>query len=259
MRGMKVSGYQPGVPCWVDLGSPDIDGAKAFYGALFGWTAQPSPPEAGGYTFFHLGDDPVAAVGPLFSAEQPPAWTWYAAVPDADEAARTVEVAGGKVLNAPLDVLDAGRTAVFLDPSGTPFSVWQPRAFPGATRVTEPGAFTWNELMTRNPEAATDFFARVLGWTAEVNANPDMPYTQFQVDGRSIAGMMPMRGEAWPEDLPDHWMVYFGVDDCDASCAKVRDLGGSVSVPPTEAPGIGRFAVAGDPSGAYFSLIALEG
>ncbi len=255
---MKVSEYAPGVPCWVDLGTPDVEGAEWFYGALFGWTPQPSTPEAGGYTFFHKGDDPVAAVGPLFSAEQPSAWTWYAATADADETARAVEAAGGKVLSAPLDVLDAGRMAVFLDVSGTPFAVWQARAFPGATVVTEPGAFAWNELMTRDPEAATEFYGQVFGWTPKVNANPDAPYTEFQLAGRTIAGMMPMRGEAWPDDLPDHWMVYFAVEDCDASCARIRELAGTVSVPPMDVPGVGRFAIVGDPAGAFFSVIALE-
>lgn len=256
---MRVNEYAPGVPCWVDLGSPDVEAAKAFYGALFGWAAQPSPPEAGGYTIFHLCDAPVAAVGPLTDEGQPPAWNWYAATPDADETARRVEASDGKVLVAPFDVLDSGRMAVFLDPTGTPFSVWQAGVFPGAQLVTEAGAFAWNELMTRDPEAATEFYGRVLGWTPKVSGNPDVPYTEFQVGGRSIAGMMPMVGEAWPADLPDHWMIYFAVADCDASVAKVRSLGGSVSVPPTDVPGTGRFAVVGDPSGAFFSVIAIEG
>ena len=211
------------------------------------------------YTIFHLGDSPVAAIGPLLNEGQPPAWSWYAATRDADQVARKVEAAGGKVLMAPFDVLDAGRMAVFLDASGTPFSIWQAGTFAGAQVVTEPGAFSWNELMTRDPEAATEFYGRVLGWAPKVNANPDMPYTEFQVDGRSVAGMMPMIGEAWPADLPDHWMIYFGVADCDASCEQVRSLGGSVSVPPTDVPGVGRFAVVADPTGAFFSVIALVG
>jgi predicted enzyme related to lactoylglutathione lyase len=256
---MKVSEYAPGVPCWVDLGSPDVEAAKAFYSGLFGWTPQPSPPEAGGYTIFHKGDDPVAAVGPLMGEGQPPAWSWYAATPEADEVARRVEAACGKVLMAPMDVMDAGRMAVFLDTSGAAFSIWQARDFPGAAVVTEPGAFAWNELMTRDPDAATEFYTRVLGWTAKPSANPDMPYTEFQVGGRSIAGMMPMIGDAWPADLPDHWMVYFAVEDCDAACEKIKELGGTVSVAPTDAPGVGRFAVVGDPTGAFFSVIALAG
>jgi predicted enzyme related to lactoylglutathione lyase len=35
--------YEPGTPSWVDLGTPDVDGAAAFYGELFGGTAQSSP------------------------------------------------------------------------------------------------------------------------------------------------------------------------------------------------------------------------
>ena len=256
---MKVSEYAEGVPCWVDLGAPDVEAAKAFYGALFGWEAQPAPPDAGGYTIFHLGDSPVAAIGPLLNEGQPPAWSWYAATRDADQVARKVEAAGGKVLMAPFDVLDAGRMAVFLDSTGTPFSVWQAGVFPGALTVDEPGAFAWNELMTREPESATEFYGRVLGWAPKVNANPDMPYTEFEVGGRTIAGLMPMTSDAWPADLPDHWMVYFAVADCDAACATVRSLGGSVSVPPTDAPTVGRFAVVADPAGAFFSVIALEG
>src|SRR5947209_1664151 len=101
---MQVTEYAPGVPCWVDLGTPDLEAARQFYGELFGWTPQPSPPEAGGYTFFHKGDSPVAAIGPLTNEGQPPAWSWYAATADADETARRVEAAGGKVLMAPFDV-----------------------------------------------------------------------------------------------------------------------------------------------------------
>jgi predicted enzyme related to lactoylglutathione lyase len=257
---MKITEYAPGVPCWIDLGSHDLEATNAFYTALFGWTAHVSPdPATGGYTIFHRGDDPVAAAGPLFNKAQPPAWTWYAATPDVDETARKVEAAGGKVLMAPMDVVDVGRMAVFIDVNGTPFSAWQARAFAGAALVNEPGAFSWNELMTRNPEGAAEFYGQVLGWTTKVSANPALPYTEFQLDGRSIAGMMPMIGDAWPADLPDHWMIYFAVEDTDAACEKIRKLGGSVSVLPTDIPGTGRFAVCGDPTEAYFSVIALAG
>ena len=129
----------------------------------------------------------------------------------------------------------------------------------GAGVVNEPGAFAWNELMTREPDAAVEFYGRVLGWTAKVNANPDMPYTEFQIDGRSVAGMMPMIGDAWPAELPDHWMVYFAVEDCDVAGTKIQELGGTVSVPPTDIPGIGRFAVVSDPAGAFFSVITMAG
>jgi uncharacterized protein len=255
---MKVTEYRPGTPCWVDLASPDIAACTAFYPALFGWTAH-SAPQSGGYTIFHQGDDPVAAVGPLTNEGQPPAWTWYAATTDADETTRTVEAAGGKVLMAPFDVFGQGRMATYLDSTGTPFSVWQAGRFVGARLVNEPGAFSWNELMSRDTAAAIEFYGRVLGWMPKVSDDPELPYVEFQLDGRSVAGMMPMTGDQWPAELPDHWMVYFSVADVDAAAERVPRLGGSVSVPPTDVPGTGRFTVVGDPTGAYFSLITMAG
>src|SRR5256885_11167567 len=159
---MRITDYPPGTPCWVDLGTPDLARAKEFYGELFGWRPETSPdPQAGGYTLFMKGDAAVAGAGPLFDEGQPPAWNWYASVSDLDETARRVEAAGGKSLLAPMDVLDQGRTAMFVDSLGTPFSAWEPRAFAGAGLVNEPGSFTWSELMTRDPADALDFYAKV--------------------------------------------------------------------------------------------------
>jgi uncharacterized protein len=251
---MKMTEHRPGTPCWVDLASPDLDATARFYTALFGWTAHPSPdPEAGGYTIFQLGDVPVAAAGPLPHPEQPPAWSWYAATADADATARSVQEAGGSVLVAPFDVLDAGRMAVFLDPAGAAFSVWQPVSMRGAGVLNEPGALRWVELMTRRPEAAAAFYPGVLGWTA----TPDdtIPYTRWSLHGVDLGGMMAMVGDQWPAELPDHWMVYFQVADIDATCVTLKELGGSVSVGPFDAGNVGRVAIVGDNAGAFFSLI----
>lgn len=251
---MKTTEHRPGTPCWVDLASPDLDATAHFYTTLFGWTAHTSPdPEARGYTIFQLGDVPVAAAGPLLNPEQPPTWSWYAATADADETARRVEAAGGSALVAPFDVLDAGRMAVFLDPAGASFSAWQPRGMTGAGVLAEPGALRWVELMTRKPEAAAEFYPSVLGWTG--TPAPEIGYTRWSIDGDEFGGMMAMVGDQWPADLPDHWMVYFQVADVDASCATLKELGGSVSVGPFDAAGVGRVAIVGDDAGAFFSLI----
>jgi uncharacterized protein len=254
---VKITDYLPGAPCWVDLGTTDLDGARAFYTELFGWTQHSSPdPVYGGYTIFHLEDEPVAGAGPLMSADQPPAWSWYAATDDAEATAVRVEEAGGKVLAAPFDVGPSGRMAVFTDTSGTPFSIWQSGDFGGARVMGEPGSFGWAELMTRDPDAAAGFFGRVLGWTA-VPAEPvDVPHTDFQLDGRSVAGMMSMAGGDWPAELPDHWMVHFSVVDVDDAVRRVKELGGSVAIAPSDTPA-GRYAVVGDPAGAWFALVAL--
>ena len=52
-------------------------------------------------------------------------WNTYIWVDDADETADKVRAAGGTVLIEPFDVMDAGRMAVFADPEGAVFCVWQ--------------------------------------------------------------------------------------------------------------------------------------
>jgi uncharacterized protein len=252
---MKITAYPPGMPCWIELAAPDLDAATSFYTELFGWTTRPAPDRGrDGYTVFCRGTDPVGGVGRSTSDEQPPAWSWYAAAKDAQAVLERVEEAGGKVLAPPADVGTAGRSAMFLDPCGTPFSVWQAGTFSGAGVVGEPGALGWTELMTREPHGAVDFYGPVLGWDRKPGGDPAESYTEFQIDGRSIAGMMPMTDDRYPPELPDHWMVYVCVEDTDATAGRVRELGGEISILPRNTPA-GRFAVAVDPAGAWFSLI----
>src|SRR4051812_5037615 len=72
-----------------------------------------------------------------------------------------------------------------------------------------------------------------------------------------LAGMVRM-DEHWPAEVPAHWMIYFAVTDCDAAAVRAAELGGTVSVPPSDIPA-GRFAVLGDPQGGFFSVIAPSG
>jgi hypothetical protein len=254
---MRVTQYAPGTPCWIDLGSPDLEASKAFYTGLFGWSANTSDdPNMGGYTIFNQGDSPVAGLGGLMSEGAGPAWTWYAATDDIDATAARVEGAGGKVVAAPMDVPGTGRMAVFMDCDGATFSAWQAGGFPGAGLTGEPNSFAWNELMVRETEGAADFYGRVLGWTTRVDGQPGQAYTMFQVGDRPIAGMMAMTGDQWPAELPSHWMVYIAVADTDATVARITELGGGISVPRTDSPA-GPFAVATDPTGAVFGVIAL--
>lgn len=248
----------PGTPNWVDLGTPDLDDAKRFYAALFGWTPHVSPhPEAGGYTIFTKGAKAVAGAGPLFGEGQPPAWSTYIATDDADAAATRVEAAGGTVLVAPFDVMDQGRMGVFLDQAAAAFSVWQPMAMPGAELFNVAGALSWNELATRDPDGSKAFYGAVFGWEPEDRPIGPGTYTVWKLDGRSIGGMAPIIGETRQTNLPPHWMVYFAVADADATAERAAELGGVVSVPPSDLPQ-GRFAVLTDPQGAAFSVIKLN-
>jgi predicted enzyme related to lactoylglutathione lyase len=81
--------------------------------------------------------------------------------------------------------------------------------------------------------------------------------SQSPGSGRNVAGMLPIVGEQWPADLPSHWMVYFAVDGCDAAAANVAELGGAVTVPPTDIP-VGHLSVLNDPLGVVFSIIRMN-
>ncbi|MFD4294034.1 VOC family protein [Rhodococcus sp. NPDC058532] len=247
---MKITEPQLGAPCWAELGTTDVAAAGAFYGALFGWTAEQNPnPEAGGYTMQLLGGDPVAATSPLQQQGQPVGWTVSIAVEGADATVAAATAAGATVLAGPMDVFDLGRFAVLADPTGAVISLWQPRRFAGAARLNETGALCWIELRTRDTAAAQQFYTEVFGWT--VNAGGG--YTQFGVDGADFGGMMAM-GADFPEAVPPHWALYFGVDDVDASAARATELGGAVHVPGTDIPGTGRFAILTDPQGGGFAI-----
>ncbi|HEX6499399.1 MAG TPA: VOC family protein [Micromonosporaceae bacterium] len=255
---MRVNQYLPGTPSWTDLGTPDLHASRQFYQALFGWEPRVSTePEAAGYTIFHRDGLSVAGVGALMSAQQPPAWVTYIATDSAKECASRVEAAGGTVLLPPLDVLKSGRMAMFADPTGAAFGVWEPLEFLGADVVDEPGAMSWNELATRSAARAKEFYPRVFGWEARDSDTGGSRYTEWLLEGRPVAGMMEMTGQ-WPADLPSHWMVYFAVDDCDTTVSKVEDLGGTVPMRTKDIPQ-GRFAVLADPQGAVFSVIQMPG
>jgi uncharacterized protein len=250
--------YEPGTPSWVDLGTSDPAEASRFYSELFGWTIDEGPPEAGGYRMCMLDDQAVAGLGPQMNADMPPSWSTYISVASADETAAAIKEDGGSVIVEPMDVMDVGRMAVAADPGGAVFSIWQPRSHAGAGLVNDPNTWCWNELTTRDPQHSVEFYGAVFGWTATLlpTAGPN-DYTEFHVADRGIAGMMPMVGDAWPADLPNHWMVYFAVDDCDAAVAKVEALDGEVIMPPKDVPP-GTFAVVKDPQGAVFSIIAMR-
>ena len=243
-----------GTPIWVDLGAPDVGAAVRFYGELFGWEADELPDDAGGYTLFRLGGKSVAGVAPLRSPDQPPAWTTYVATDDADATARKVESAHGTVLAPPFDVLDAGRMAVFADPTGAVFGVWESGRHTGAQVFNEPVSLTWNDVATRNAQAAIGFYTEVFGWrTDEQDMGHGATYTRFFNGVRGIGGARQM-GDETPAEVPPHWMAYFTVAAVDDVIERAKQLGGSLVAGPVPIPA-GRLAVLNDTAGATFSVV----
>lgn len=247
----EMTKYQEGVPSWADLGTHDLGGAAAFYRGLFGWNLDDQGEEAGHYTIASKDGKQVAAISPVQSDPGPPHWTTYIDVDDADLTTRKIESAGGKVLAGPMDVMEAGRLAVFADPTGAVFAIWQPGRHIGAQLVNEPGAMVWNELNSSDLDRARAFYSEVFGWSWENSEN----YAEFRVDGRTVGGAMPRPPEL-PAEVPDHWLVYFASADLDGDLEKAAALGGTTVFGPQEIPGTGRFAIVTDPAGAAFGLFA---
>lgn len=250
--------FAPGTPNWADMGSPDIEATRRFYTGLFGWTAQVGSPETGGYTMFLKDSVAVAGAGPQREGDtQPPRWGGYIATADADATAAQVREAGGQVVMEPTDVMRFGRMAIFTDPEGAACGVWQGREMSGAGLVGAPGAMTWMELMTRQPEQADMFYQRVFDWsTTETRMTEGGTYRTWNCGDTAVAGMFPI-GEDFPSDMPAQWVVYFEVEDCDGTVAKAREMGADVLMQPKDiAPG--RFAIIRDPQGASFAIIEMN-
>ena len=113
------------------------------------------------------------------------------------------------------------------------------------------GRFCWHELVTTDLAAATKFYGELLGWTSRDNPSPGGgAYRMFSLGETMAAGAM-----AAPPGVPSGWLVYVAVDDADASAKKVKELGGTLMVPPTTVPDMLRFACAADPTGAAFGIL----
>lgn len=251
--------HAPGTFSWPELATTDQKGGVAFYRALFGWDVkeQPiGPTEV--YSMFHVRGKPVAAGATQQPQERqmgvPPHWNSYVTVANVDESAKKAESLGGKLLMPPFDVMDAGRMAVLQDPTGAVFQIWQANRSIGAEILNEPGALCWTELTTSDTKAAEKFYTALFGWVPKHSApGAPMEYTEFSVNGQPSIGMMP-KPEQMPAHIPSYWMPYFQVASTDASVSKLKELGGSVMVPPQDIPNTGRFAIVGDPQGAVFAV-----
>jgi predicted enzyme related to lactoylglutathione lyase len=290
-------GYIPGVPCWVDASEPDPEAAVDFYRGLFGWEFEEAMPpgaegkyliargEAASSSIFDLSGElrsgDVAAIRSILEGAPPAAmWNTYFWVDSADDAAAKVRDAGGAVVAEPFDFLDACRTAVFTDPEGAAFSVWEAKAHKGAELVNDPGAVVFNNLNTRDVEAARSFYGSLFGWeTAGIGGGAEgwtLPGYGDWLEREHHPGLRRQMAEAGaPEgfedvvgsiipipdeqaDTPAHWSVTFASADADATAAKATELGGKVMVAPFDAPWSTstytiRMTVIADPQGATFS------
>ena len=268
-------GYPLGVPCWTDTSQPDPDTAADFYGGLFGWEIEETMPPSSDakYLVGRIGGRDVAAINSVFHGPSKAAvWNTYVWVDSADDAATRVRDAGGRVVTEPFDVMDQGRMAVFADPEGASFCVWQAKSHKGSQVVNEHGSVNFNSLNTRDIEAAKTFYRAVFGWET-LDLGPGNVLWRLSGYGDHLEEMNPGMREGMAEmgappgyedvvaalspisddqpDLPPHWSVTFAVNDADVTAQRATELGAEVVMPPTDAPWV-RTTVIRDPQGATF-------
>ena len=266
--------YIPGVPCWIDTSQPDPDAAATFYSGLFGWEVEDVMPAGSEVEYFiaRIRGGDVAGIGPIPEGAPPAAvWNTYIWVQSADDTAAKVTAAGGTVLMEPGEIMEEGRAAVFSDPEGAVFSVWQPRQHRGAQVVNEAGSVNFNNLNTHDAEAAKAFYGAVFGWGtmpmggAEGWMQPGYGDHLELLNPGTLERMASMGAPAGfadvvatlrllpdhDRDVPAHWGVTFATDDADATARKASELGGQVIAGPFDAPWV-RMAAIADPQGATF-------
>lgn len=123
------------------------------------------------------------------------------------------------------------------------------------------GSFIWYELMTDDEDAAIAFYRKVVGWNAAEYPNAeigDFRYTILSGGDRGVAGLMGLTEEMKAHGARPGWLGVIGVDDVDATAARIAAIGGTVLKQPDDIPTVGRFALVADPGGAVFELLAPE-
>ncbi len=219
-----------------------MDGARAFYRAVFGWDYDIGGPEFGGYTTARAGQHTAAGIGGNVSADGtifPVVWGLYFATDDIEaDVARAVEL-GATMLFPAMTVGEFGRMASCLDPGGAVFSFWQAGSHIGAQVTDEPGSTTWFELYSPDAKRARDFYAALLGMAAEPMPG-DMEYYFLKRGDEMLAGVMQI-DPAWG-------------DFTDKTAEVAVSHGGQVLGPIEDTP-YGRMASLVDPFGANFKII----
>ncbi|WUJ16329.1 VOC family protein [Streptomyces sp. NBC_00390] len=262
-----MAAFTEGAPCWVDASLPDVEAGKRFYGDLFGWTfvgrggeELPGGGTRSRYADAYSGDKLVAALVPKRDGRMPTVWSVYFATPDAVALSRRIREAGGQMIMDPLPVGKAGVVAVAADPGGAVFGLWQAGDQPGFEKMGVPGTFCWTEVYTRDKDTADDFYESVFGFQGTDLPGAPVDFRMWSPAGtepgeRTAVGGRTLLTDAFPAEMPGHFLVYFCVEDCDWTAETVVRLGGRVQAPPFDIP-YGRIAVLTDNQGAAFAVLS---
>ncbi len=245
---------------WSELMTADPGSAVNFYGAVLGWTDNVMPMPQGDYHLQQIGKTPAAGIMALPEPGLPTAWVHYITVDDVDAVAERAVELGGSIQVPAMDIPTVGRFCGLLDPQGAFFHVIKYEAMSQGDDMPEMdfaksfvthGAFSWFQLQTTDPDAAAKFYGALLGWEIVEEQMPSGPYNSIKVAGAGVGGIMAI----FAPGTPPHWGAYVTVNDADAASAAASAAGGTIIVPPTDIPKVGRFSMVQDPTGGMLNVI----
>jgi hypothetical protein len=232
-----------------ELVTRDPSAAAAFYGAVFGWSFAPSA--QGGLDCFVSGNRiaRITPAAPASNATTRDHWLPVYGTRDLERSARQAVAAGGSVLRS------SGDRLVIQEPGGAVSGL------AGIGRGMSPapvsdrrhGRMWWRSLNVRDAEAARLYHQRIDGWRFRRLPMQDASYLLAYADSEPTAGIYPMSGPLF-EGLPDNWLVYVAVDDCDRAVAAAVAAGGAVIHAARPIRLVCRLAVVTDPGGAPVAL-----
>lgn len=250
----SLTGPKPaGTVTWIDMAAPDVDAARAFYQAVFGWEYDIGGPEYGGYSTARLGQRAVAGMSgpPPGAPPMPAAWGLYFASDDIESDVARAVALGATLVAPPMVVGEFGSMAVCADPTGATFSFWQAGQHVGFGVVDAPGATTWYELYSGDAARARDFYSALFDASAE-QMSGDLEYYILKHGDTTLGGIMQI-DPAWGGFAPQ-WMIYFTITSADDTLATIVAHGGAVMGGIDDTP-FGRMAAVRDPQGATFKIV----
>jgi len=246
----------PGKFVWFELVSRDARQAQAFYAEVLGWKIRAFPMGNASYDMIFTGDALDTMIGGF--GAPPPAgeasrWVSYVSIDDVDVAVSAAVANGGRVLDPPSDLPGIARRARIHDAQGAELCLFKRTAGdPADVALAPEGAFFWNELHSPDPQAAVAFYEQVVGYTHRAMGGAGAEaYFALSRDGVARGGVT---GHLPPGVAP-HWLPYVHTADPDAALARAKQRGATIPVSATDIPGIGRFGVIADPTGAVLAVM----
>jgi len=241
----------PGKFVWFELVSKNPKKAQAFYGDVLGWKVQGFPMGDQTYEMIFAGDTMIGGYAAP-KGNQPSHWITYVSVEDVDAAAKASAANGGKVIDAPYEIPGVGRTARIADPQGAEICPFKNAMGDPPDGDATQGRFFWNELHTTDAAKALAFYAKVIGFSSRaMDMGPGGTYHILEKNGVGRGGATSQLAPG----VPPHWLPYVFVDDADATIAKAKKLGATIQFGPEDIPGVGRFGVLQDPTGAVLAVM----